>query len=81
MVGFTRMASREFGPDGVTINAISLGTMNNFDDFSGIAARSTAVGRAGTPDDVGALAVYLASVEASWITGQVIALNGGSNVS
>jgi len=81
MVGFTRMASREFGPGGVTINAISLGTMNNFDDFSGIAERSTAVGRAGTPDDVGALAVYLASVEASWITGQVIALNGGSNVS
>lgn len=80
MVGFTRMASRELGPHGITINAISLGTMDNWDDFKGIAARGTSVGRAGSPDDVGALAVYLASNEASWITGQVIALNGGSLV-
>jgi NAD(P)-dependent dehydrogenase (short-subunit alcohol dehydrogenase family) len=80
MVGFTRVASRELGPHGITVNAISLGTMDNWDDFKGIAARSTSVGRAGSADDVGALAVYLASNEASWITGQVIALNGGSLV-
>ncbi|MFE8916410.1 SDR family oxidoreductase [Streptomyces globisporus] len=34
--------------------------------------------RLGTPEDVGAAAVYLASPEASWMTGQVLNLNGGS---
>lgn len=77
-IGFMRNFAKEVGRDGVTINALSLGSMNNFDDFSDIGARITAVGRAGTPEDVGAAALYLVSDEASWMTGQTIALNGGS---
>jgi NAD(P)-dependent dehydrogenase (short-subunit alcohol dehydrogenase family) len=37
------------------------------------------VGRVGSPDDVGPLCVYLASDEASWMTGQTLELNGGLN--
>ena len=36
------------------------------------------VGRLGTPEDVGAAVVFLASDEAGWITGQTIGVNGGS---
>lgn len=76
-VGFMRTLSAEMGAKGVTVNALSLGAMNNH-GYDDIAAKVTAVGRAGTPDDVGAAAVYLVSNEASWMTGQTIALNGGS---
>lgn len=76
-LGFMRHLAHEVGRQGVTANALSLGAMNNF-GYDEIAKRTTAVGRAGTPDDVGAAVAYLASDEASWISGQVIALNGGS---
>lgn len=76
-LGYMRALAAEVGHDGVTINALSLGTMNNFEGHER-AAHSTLIGRAGTPDDVGAAALYLCSDEAGWMTGQTIALNGGS---
>jgi NAD(P)-dependent dehydrogenase (short-subunit alcohol dehydrogenase family) len=41
-------------------------------------AKSIPVGRLGTPADVGAACVWLASNEASWVTGKTITLDGGS---
>ena len=76
-LGYMRALAAEVGHDGVTINALSLGSMNNFDGHER-AAISTLVGRAGTPEDVGAAALYLCSDEASWMTGQTIPLNGGA---
>lgn len=76
-LGMMRHLAHEVGKQGITCNAISLGTMNNFGDFQEY-AKAAAVGRAGSPEDVGAMTVYLASKEASWMTGQVLPLNGGS---
>jgi len=77
-MGYMRTLAAEVGHDGVTINALSLGSMNNFEGHERAAA-TTIVGRAGTPEDVGAAALYLCSNEASWMTGQTIPLNGGAS--
>ena len=76
-IGFMRNLCKEVGPDGVTVNVLSLGAMNNY-GYDDIARKVTAVGRAGTPEDVGAAVAYLVANEASWMTGQMIPLNGGS---
>ena len=76
-LGYMRQLAAEVGHHGITVNALSLGTMNNFDGHER-AAQSTMIGRAGTPEDVGAAALYLCSDEASWMTGQTIPLNGGA---
>lgn len=76
-LAFMRHLAHEVGRQGITANAVSLGTMNNFGDYAEY-AKATAVGRTGTPDDVGAAVTYLASKEASWMSGQVLPLNGGS---
>jgi len=77
-VGFMRQLSSEIGNRGVTANCISLGIMNNSPHAEATAKKITSVGRAGTPEDVGAAVVYFASKEAAWVTGQVLPLNGGA---
>ena len=80
-VGFIRNLSGEVGRHGVTANALSLGTMNNWEGAEQVARKSASVGRAGSPQDVGAAVAYLASAEAEWVNGQVLPVNGGSLVS
>ena len=75
-IGFTRQISSELGPSGVTANCISLGEMDNLPMAVELAKRYPTQ-RLGRGDDVGSAVVYLASVEAEWVTGQVLALNGG----
>jgi 3-oxoacyl-[acyl-carrier protein] reductase len=78
--GFIRHLALEVATDGVTANALALGRMDrpsDPDDTAGL-GRSVPTGRLGTPADVGAAVVYLASVEAAWMTGQTVNLNGGA---
>lgn len=79
-LGFIRNLSGEVGRHGVTANALSLGTMNNWEGSEALARKVTTVGRAGSPQDVGAAVAYLASAEAAWVNGQVLPVNGGSLV-
>jgi 3-oxoacyl-[acyl-carrier protein] reductase len=82
--GFTRALAREAGRYGVTVNAVSLGSIRDPADLRRRDAETDAaqlrhyvVRRFGKPDDVAAAALFLASDEASWITGQTYPVNGG----
>jgi NAD(P)-dependent dehydrogenase (short-subunit alcohol dehydrogenase family) len=76
---FVRNLALEVAADGVTANSLALGLMNNVPEelVPGL-AQSVPVGRLGSPDDIAACCVYLASDEAGWMTGQTLQLNGGS---
>ena len=76
-MGFMRHLAAENAPHGITCNTISLGLV--LDDPGPVQhlADGIPAGRVGKPEDPGHLAVYLASDEANWITGQTIGMNGG----
>ena len=78
-LGFMRHLAIEVARTGVTANSLALGMMDNVGDADAVAALSAGIptGRLGTPEDVGASVVFLASDEAAWITGQTIGVNGG----
>ncbi|MBM4246387.1 MAG: SDR family oxidoreductase [Deltaproteobacteria bacterium] len=79
-ISFMRHLAMENARTGVTANTVAIGLIDNHLDASvtELLAKGIPVGRLGTPDDIAPLCVYLASNEASWITGQTIELNGGS---
>ena len=79
-IGFQRHLALEVARSGVTVITVSLGLMSNVGDteeVKGLAATQP-TGRLGTPEDVGHAVVYLASDEASWVTGQVLGVTGGT---
>jgi 3-oxoacyl-[acyl-carrier protein] reductase len=80
--GFIRHLSQEIATTGVTANSVALGMMDHVppESLERLAGR-VPVGRLGSPADVGAAVVYVASDEASWLTGQTIQLNGGAGTS
>lgn len=79
-IGFMRHLAIENARSGVTANTVALGLMNNVNaERNAAVIKTIPVGRTGTPQDVGALCVYLASEEAAWVTGQLISINGGQS--
>lgn len=79
-IGLQRHLALEVAGSGVTVNTVSLGLMSNVGDTDAVKglAATQPTGRLGTPEDVGHAVVYLASDEASWVTGQVLGVNGGA---
>jgi NAD(P)-dependent dehydrogenase (short-subunit alcohol dehydrogenase family) len=78
-LSFTRSLALEVARAGVTANTVAIGLMEIPDPrVTERLAKSIPVGRTGTPHDVAAACVWLASEEASWVTGQTIQVNGGS---
>jgi NAD(P)-dependent dehydrogenase (short-subunit alcohol dehydrogenase family) len=78
-IAFSRSLALEVAKHGVTVNTVAIGLMTIPDaEVTARIARSIPVGRTGTPSDVAPACVWLASDEASWVTGQTVQVNGGS---
>ncbi|MGD8605982.1 MAG: beta-ketoacyl-ACP reductase [Myxococcales bacterium] len=86
LLGMTRTLAREYASRGITVNAVAPGFIETdmTSDLSDSAKQAiidqTPVGRIGRADEVAAAVVFLASEEASYITGQVVRVNGGMYV-
>ncbi len=83
LIGLTKSAAKELASRGVTVNAIAPGyiqtemTEKLSDEAKASFLSNIPLKRAGLPSDVAAAVMFLASDEASYITGQVLAVDGG----
>jgi 3-oxoacyl-[acyl-carrier protein] reductase len=82
---FTHILSKEFGPRGVTVNAVSPGATETetyrtgkSEQFLASLEAMSAFGRLGQPNEIAAVVTFLASDQAGWVTAQNIRVNGGT---
>ncbi len=83
LIGLTRALAKEVAPSGIRVNCIAPGViktdmLNSFskDDLNAL-VEETPLGRLGDPEDIAKAALFLASDDSSFITGQVLSPNGG----
>lgn len=88
IVSLTKALAKEMSPHGVRVNCVAPGLIGETafhgrftapDAFAN-AAKGVLLGRAGTPDEVATVVAFLASSDASFLTGETIEINGGMNM-
>ena len=83
LIGLTMAVARELGSRNITCNAVAPGFIETAmtevlgEEFKQTAAKQIPLGRVGLPADVANAVAFLASDEASYITGHVLSVNGG----
>jgi 3-oxoacyl-[acyl-carrier protein] reductase len=83
LIGFSKALAKEVASRNITVNVVAPGLIDTemtkaiSERAQGEWSSAIPLGRLGTPQDVAAAVCFLASDEASYITGQVLAVNGG----
>ena len=83
VIGFTKALAKEVGLSGITVNCITPGVIMTdmnaeySEEELNILKEETPLGKLGTPEDIASAVSFLASEKASFITGQILGVNGG----
>lgn len=82
MLGMARALALELASDGITVNVVAPGWIHTASSSptEQAAGAASPVGRSGTPDEVAAAVEFLASRDASYITGTMLVVDGGNHV-
>jgi 3-oxoacyl-[acyl-carrier protein] reductase len=82
MLGMSRALCLEVASHGVTVNCVAPGWIatGSQSEAEVLAGNATPIGRSGRPEEVAGCVAYLASTAASYITGQLIVVDGGNSV-
>ncbi len=86
VIGFTKSLAKEVGSRGITVNAVAPGFIETDmtaalgDEAGAAAANQITLGRLGRPEEVASVVGYLASADASYITGQTVVVDGGLTI-
>ena len=90
-IGFTRQTAHELGPFGITVNSIAPGfvlsnptSIAQYESYGDEGKRrlleSIATRRLGTPEDIANGVLFFVADESSWVTGQVLSIDGGHSI-